>query len=158
MGKLGRFLFLAPLSVSLSGERPNGKIGLSLNARKFCIICPVQDRTFLPPQSTILRRSLLVSRRLALAGASHNFPSRSAAVLTCGQALMWRVTAYGGEKFKMQCVCMQSPFYVVITPKDRWEIHDLRLSGTATQGFYESSEFSHTKGIQNFKSLKRSDS
>ena len=31
------------------GERPNGTIGLSLNARKFCIIPPVLDRTFLAP-------------------------------------------------------------------------------------------------------------
>ena len=34
------------------GERLNGMMGLSLNGRKLCIICLVQDRIFLAPQDS----------------------------------------------------------------------------------------------------------
>ena len=41
------------------GDRPNGKIGLSLNAGKFCIIPLAQDRTFLACRIVLQsRRSL----------------------------------------------------------------------------------------------------
>ena len=36
-------------SIAVRGERLNGMIALSLNARRLCIISVVHDRTFLAP-------------------------------------------------------------------------------------------------------------